>query len=742
MSSFQQSSGQSTGVTAGQSTGNSSGSNQSTSTIPEQDPQIGFLTDFGNVAESLGAQQYDWAQDQFANNSDLTDNNVNDYLQNSDMASQNAQRDTQNYNDIFNPAAGSLTDDWQSYTSPDRVASEMGRAEADVGQNFDAQRKNIEQNLNSFGINPSDPRYAGQMAANRTAQAASEAGAGTQARLNTEATGRQLRSEALGVAQMLPGQSATEQNVSMQGDTGAENAMLANTSTGALTEGTAPGYLNSGIADVKFSPLGTTSSGQTASGQQSTNNGQNQSTQQSSGASTSPSPGGSSSSSRPGSGSSNRSGGGNTAGDTGGGTSWSGMEPNTSAFGINANSTAGTNGSPGGSSNPSSPNYNPSAPYNVNDGESMADWRAGGASPGPGWGTGDPTAPPPITNDTTPMPPGETSMGDPSGGDPTGDFAAGGAIPDDMSPSGGQQVDDVPATIQQSGGKAQLNAGEFVVPQDVVQWHGHKFFQDLIAKSRKARQTNPGPAHPSMQGGMMHHADGGQVQPGSSAGGDPPNMGSATQGTGGIPEGLGDVTPQSPLNRPTQVNTPGVNTQNSLMGRSAPAPRPLATMRNYQMGNRSQGFAPQRQYFQRTTPAQRQPAKPQTPLQPQTQPVGPTNPTQQPQTQGIPTTPAGWTRTSSGAYQQSARPTDPNQQKYWDAGDQNWQRDSMFGSSGAPADPNAARYAAIGWSQASDGKYLPNDLKANYERSILPPTAEQNLNFILGGGHQNDTGWH
>lgn len=59
------------------------------------------------------------------------------------------------------------------------------------------------------------------------------------------------------------------------------------------------------------------------------------------------------------------------------------------------------------------------------------------------------------------------------------DATTGGAIPLEASPSGGEQVDDV---------NAKLNAGEFVMPTDVVKWQGEKFFQDLIVKARKAKE--------------------------------------------------------------------------------------------------------------------------------------------------------------------------------------------------------------------------------------------------------------
>jgi hypothetical protein len=61
-------------------------------------------------------------------------------------------------------------------------------------------------------------------------------------------------------------------------------------------------------------------------------------------------------------------------------------------------------------------------------------------------------------------------------------FEEGGAIPDAASPTGGMAIDDVPA---------QLTAGEFVIPKDVLSWKGEEFFQKLIEGSRKAKPQAP-----------------------------------------------------------------------------------------------------------------------------------------------------------------------------------------------------------------------------------------------------------
>jgi hypothetical protein len=83
----------------------------------------------------------------------------------------------------------------------------------------------------------------------------------------------------------------------------------------------------------------------------------------------------------------------------------------------------------------------------------------------------------------------------------------GGAVPAEASPSGGAATDDVPAG---ANGAIRLNAGEFVIPKDVVSWEGEKTLQSLIEKARKAKMeagakpqvkpaTGPQPSSPAFQ---------------------------------------------------------------------------------------------------------------------------------------------------------------------------------------------------------------------------------------------------
>jgi hypothetical protein len=86
---------------------------------------------------------------------------------------------------------------------------------------------------------------------------------------------------------------------------------------------------------------------------------------------------------------------------------------------------------------------------------------------------------------------------DPTGGDVT-QGPGGGRVPVEASPSGGVIQDDVAAVVDGQG-PAQLNANEFVIPEDVVRWEGEKGMQKLILKARQEMTNQKGerPAQPT-----------------------------------------------------------------------------------------------------------------------------------------------------------------------------------------------------------------------------------------------------
>jgi hypothetical protein len=95
---------------------------------------------------------------------------------------------------------------------------------------------------------------------------------------------------------------------------------------------------------------------------------------------------------------------------------------------------------------------------------------------------------------------------DPMGGDPMMGGDPGTSVPPELSPSNGAIPDDIPAQVD-DGSQIQVNAGEFVIPKDVVSWLGEKGMQQFILKARKEMgdpnqapaQPEPGPGAPPGQ---------------------------------------------------------------------------------------------------------------------------------------------------------------------------------------------------------------------------------------------------
>jgi hypothetical protein len=114
----------------------------------------------------------------------------------------------------------------------------MGRAQANVAQQFEGQRQAAQQQLESFGVDPSSTRYAALDIGTRAAQAAAQAAAGNQASEMVDAQGRALRSEAINVGRGYPGQIATQYGTATAAGNSAVSNNLATTASGANTMGT------------------------------------------------------------------------------------------------------------------------------------------------------------------------------------------------------------------------------------------------------------------------------------------------------------------------------------------------------------------------------------------------------------------------------------------------------------------------------------------------------------------------
>lgn len=190
----------------------------------------------------LGRAQLDWAKDQYAQDQIITNKVINSALDTMSVNKRNAAEDRARYENLYQPLENQAIKEAKDFASPERQRYEMGRAEAGVGQEFKAARDAATASLESYGVDPSSTRFAAMDSTSRLMEGAAKAAAGNNARVQTEAMGRAMRSEAINVGRGYPGQIAQTYGTALQGGAQGANTQLAQTASGGNTMGTAQGY--------------------------------------------------------------------------------------------------------------------------------------------------------------------------------------------------------------------------------------------------------------------------------------------------------------------------------------------------------------------------------------------------------------------------------------------------------------------------------------------------------------------
>jgi hypothetical protein len=213
---------------------------------PDYGPIAAASREAAQMSYQLGREQLAWAKEQYAKDSQITGRVVDQFLKDMDTNSATARKDRERYERIFQPLEESLATEAATYDTPERRAAEAGRASAAVAQQYNAQRQQAQSELESYGINPADTRYAALDVGIRSAQAAAQAAGANEAERYVENRGDVLRSEAINVGRGYPGQVAQQYGVAGAAGSGAGGQTLATTASGASTMGTAPQYMGLG----------------------------------------------------------------------------------------------------------------------------------------------------------------------------------------------------------------------------------------------------------------------------------------------------------------------------------------------------------------------------------------------------------------------------------------------------------------------------------------------------------------
>lgn len=205
---------------------------------PDYTPVAAANKEAAELYAQVAREQLAWAREQYASDRAVTQQFLDVMLPNMRAESEAASRERQRYQTIFQPLEDALAKEAQEYATPERQALEAGKAQADVAQAFDAQRRSALATLESYGVDPSQARAGALDRSARISQAAASAGAANAARTQVENVGRALRGEAINIGRGYPGAVAQAYNTAQQAGGGAVQANLQTTASGANTMGT------------------------------------------------------------------------------------------------------------------------------------------------------------------------------------------------------------------------------------------------------------------------------------------------------------------------------------------------------------------------------------------------------------------------------------------------------------------------------------------------------------------------
>jgi hypothetical protein len=224
-----------------------------------------------HLQDATAREQLQWAKDQYAEQAPYTKQFMDTTNASMKQQMDAATADRARYEKTYQPIEDQFNRTATGWNAPARAEQQSAQAQADVANQFEQARQSATANLESFGIDPSQTRFGALDLGTRVSQAAAMAGAGTQSRINTEATGLGLMGEAINVGKGYPGQVAQAYSGSTQAGSAGVTGGLSQSSTygnmmGTGTQWAGVANQSRGVAGGALKSLGDYQLG--ASGQQ------------------------------------------------------------------------------------------------------------------------------------------------------------------------------------------------------------------------------------------------------------------------------------------------------------------------------------------------------------------------------------------------------------------------------------------------------------------------------------------
>jgi hypothetical protein len=171
---------------------------------------------------AMGRQQYDqmapYLQSYMQSQLDFTgaaQENQRQQTENAALSNRQAQETYNRYMTTYAPREDQFTREAFDYDSPARREQAAAEARGDVATAFQSTQDAAKRQLASYGVDPSQGAY-GRTQAIDISKAAAMAAAGTMARKQSEAQGKQYEMAALQVGQKLPAQAIAQAGLGNQ----------------------------------------------------------------------------------------------------------------------------------------------------------------------------------------------------------------------------------------------------------------------------------------------------------------------------------------------------------------------------------------------------------------------------------------------------------------------------------------------------------------------------------------------
>jgi len=211
-------------------------------------------------AYQLGEQQLQWAKQVWGQEQPLVDQSTQQQIllsqaetQTMQEAQQFAQEQQAQYLSTYAPLEQAFVGQAENWASPGNIALVQGQAQSNVAEQSNAALNTAEQQLQSYGINPSSPKYAGLLIGQQAIEGAGEAAAGTTAAQNLKLQQLGLESQAINTGRGLVNSSGQLSQVGTQAAgtgagaaSGAASTSQQNLSTGSNAQTAPTAWYNAG----------------------------------------------------------------------------------------------------------------------------------------------------------------------------------------------------------------------------------------------------------------------------------------------------------------------------------------------------------------------------------------------------------------------------------------------------------------------------------------------------------------